>query len=127
MRNLTRLLTATVLAAAWLLSVPPANAQVQSPPPAPSQQAESIPDAKLDATAAAMEQVAKVKEDYQEQLQQASPSDKPRIAAQAKDALEGAVTGQGLSVDEYDSILTVAQNNADVRNKILQRVRPQDK
>jgi hypothetical protein len=112
------------LTTTWLLSIPSVNAQVQSPPPAPSQQVESIPDAKLDAAAAALEQVARVKESYQEQLEAASPSDKPRIAAQAKDALEGAVTGQGLSVDEYDSILTVAQNDPDVREKILQRVRP---
>jgi hypothetical protein len=124
MRHLTRPLAATVLTAAWLLSVPLANAQVHAPSPAPSQQTESIPDAKLDAAAAALEQVARIKENYQGQLEAASPSDKPRIAAQAKDALEGAVTGQGLSVDEYDSILTVAQNNADVRDKILQRVRP---
>jgi hypothetical protein len=124
MRHLTRSLAATVLTTTWLLSTPSVNAQVQSPPPAPSQQVESIPDAKLDAAAAALEQVARVKESYQEQLEAASPSDKPRIAAQAKDALEGAVTGQGLSVDEYDSILTVAQNDPDVREKILQRVRP---
>jgi hypothetical protein len=68
--------------------------------------------------------VASVKESYQGRIEAASPSERPRIAAEANGALEEAVTKQGLSVDEYNSILTVAQNNSDVREKILQRVRP---
>jgi hypothetical protein len=39
-------------------------------------------------------------------------------------ALAKAVTDQGLSVDEYDSILEVAQNDPDVREKNWQRIRP---
>jgi predicted ATPase with chaperone activity len=134
MRPLTRPLAATVLTATCLLSVPAANAQTQSPQaqspqaqspsPGASEQAQNIPDEKLNAAAAAMEQVSSVKENYQGRMEAAAPSDRPRIAAEAKNALEGAVTGQGLSVDEYNSILTVAQNNPDVREKILQRVRP---
>jgi hypothetical protein len=127
MRPLTQSLAATTLIAAWLLSVPSANAQAQSPPPAAAEQAQTIPEQKLDATAAALEQVASVKENYQGRMEAASPSDRPRIAEEAKNALEGAVTGQGLSVEEYNSILTVAQNNSDVRDKILQRLRPASK
>jgi hypothetical protein len=58
-------LAATVLTVAWLFSVPVANAQTQSPAPDPSEQTpKNIPDQKLDAVAAALEQVASVKEDY---------------------------------------------------------------
>jgi hypothetical protein len=47
---------------AWLLSAPLANAQTQSPSPGPSEQTpKNIPDQKLDAAAAALEQVASVK------------------------------------------------------------------
>ena len=38
-----------------------------------------------------------------------------------------AVTDQGLSVQEYTSILVVAQNDPEVREKIVQRIRPSDK
>lgn len=127
MQHLMRTLAAAALAAAWLLPVPAANAQVQSPAPGTSEQAQDIPDQKLDATAAALEQVASVKESYQGRIDAADPSDRPRIAEEAKSALEGAVTGQGLSLDEYNSILIVAQNNPDVRERILQRIRPQAK
>ena len=67
MRQSMRLLmlphAATVVAVAWLFSVPVANTQTQSPSPGPSEQtSKNIPDQKLDAAAAALEQVASVKE-----------------------------------------------------------------
>jgi hypothetical protein len=34
---------------------------------------------------------------------------------------------QGLSLEEYDSILEVAQNDPEVREKIRQRIRPSAK
>ena len=100
-----RPLAATVLIAAWLLSVPAANAQTQSPSPGPSEQSQTIPDQKLDAAAAAIEQVTSVKENYQQQIEAAAPSDKQRIADEAQKALAEAVTGQGLSIEEYTSII----------------------
>ena len=41
-------------------------------------------------------------------------------------AMSKAVTEEGLSVEEYDSILEVAQNDPGVREKIRQRIRPSD-
>jgi hypothetical protein len=121
MRPWTPLLTAAILAAA----VPAANAQVQSPAPSPSQPAQDIPDQKLDATAAALDQIADVKESYTKQIE-ATPSDtdKRRLVDEANKALVKAVTDQGLSVEEYTSIMVVAQNDPAVRQKIMQRMKP---
>lgn len=128
-RHLMRPLAAAVLTLAWLCSAPAANAQVQSPspPPAPSEQSQNIPDEKLDKAAAALEQVSSVKESYQQRIEGAAPSDRQRISDEANNALVQAVTDQGLSVEEYTSIIVVAQNNPEVRQKILQRIRPQTK
>ena len=49
-------------------------------------------------------------------------SDKKRIAAEAFSAFQKAVTDQGLSLDEYISILEVAQNDPEVGDKIRQRL-----
>jgi hypothetical protein len=117
-------LAAAVLTAAWLFSVPAANAQAQSPSPPASDQSQNIPDQKLDAAAAAMKQVSSVKETYQQQIEAAPPSDRQRLTDAANKAVVEAVTNQGLSVDEYASIIVVAQNDPVVREKILQRVRP---
>jgi hypothetical protein len=38
--------------------------------------------------------------------------------------LKKAVEDQGLTIEEYNSIIVVAQNDPDVRNKILQRMHP---
>ena len=57
----------------------------------------------------------------------AAPSDKERILNEAVNALANAVTDQGLSVEEYDSILEVAQNDPEIREKIRQRIRPSAK
>jgi hypothetical protein len=121
MRTWTPFLTAAILATA----VPAVNAQVQSPAPSPSQPSQSIPDQKLDATAAALNQIADVKESYTKQIEATpSESDKQRLVDDANKALVKAVTDQGLSVEEYTSIMVVAQNDPMVRQKILQRMQP---
>ena len=119
---LMRALTATALVTAWTVSISAAPAQTETP--APTQQAPNIPDQKLDAIAAALDQVISVRESYGQRLQKAPESDANRIADEAKNALVKAVTDQGLSVEEYNSILVVAQNDPDVRKKIVQRMRP---
>lgn len=127
MRLLMPPLLVTVLIAAWPLSVPAANAQVQSQSPGTSEHSPNIPDQKLDAAAAAIERVASLKEDYQQQIAAAPQSDRERIAAEAIGALSKAVTDQGLSIDEYNSILEVAQNDPEVGAKIRQRLQPSAK
>jgi hypothetical protein len=42
---------------------------------------------------------------------------------EASEALEKAVTDQGLSVEEFNSIMEVAQNDPGVREKMRQRIR----
>ena len=118
---------AVLLIAVGLLSVPAANAQVQSPSPGLSDQSPDISDQKLDAVATAIERVASLKQDYRQRIAAAAPSDKERIAIEAINALAKAVTDQGLSLKEYDSILEVAHNDPEVRGKIRQRIRPSAK
>jgi uncharacterized protein DUF4168 len=121
-RLLMRPLATAILTAAWLVSVPTGNAHAQSASPSPSEQTPNIPEQKLDAVAAALKQVASVKESYQRRIEAAAPSDRERIAGEANNALVKIVTDQGLSVEEYTSILVVAQNDPAVRQKILQRI-----
>jgi Domain of unknown function (DUF4168) len=127
MRVLMRPAAAILLLAAGVLLVPAANAQVQSPLPGLSEQAPNISDQKLDAAAAAIERVASLKQDYQQRIAAAAPADKERILNEAVNALAKAVTDQGLSLEEYDSILEVVQNDPEIREKIRQRIRPSAK
>ena len=105
MRPATYAFAAALLAATWQFSA--ANAQT---PPARA------------TAAAAMQRVASLKRDYLQQLEAASPDDRPRIAGEAGNALEKAVTDEGLSVEEYTTILEMAQTNPQVRQKIIERM-----
>lgn len=106
-----------------MLSAPPAIAQNQPAPQAqPATPPANISDQKLDAAAKALQKVTTIRQNYQQKIEAASPADKPRLASEGNDALKKAVTDQGLSVDEYNQILTVAQNDPTVRAKLLQRL-----
>jgi hypothetical protein len=68
-------------------------------------------------------QVASLLRDYQGRLLQATePADKQRIAEEGNSARKKAVEDQGLTIEEYNSIIMAAQNDPEVRNKILQRM-----
>src|SRR5579859_4803403 len=119
-----------ILAGASLLAIPPVNAQAPSGAPAPSAAPESpdsprLSDQKLDAAAAAIARVAFLRQNYERQLAQADPAEREKIAEQASGDLAKAVNDQGLSVDEYNSIVDRARTDPDVRKKILDRLQPQ--
>jgi hypothetical protein len=123
-------LAAAAFVAAWLVPVSAAHAQAQSPSQSPSsgmsQPAPDLSDQKLDATAAAVQHVTVLRKGYEQRMATAAaPADKQRLAGEAHNTPAKAITDQGLSVEEYNSILRVAQNDPSVRAKILQRLHPE--
>jgi len=70
-----------------------------------------------------MARVSDLQKTYQQKLKNASPQDQDQVIKEADTALEKAVTDQGLSVDEYTTILEIAQNDASVRERLVQRLR----
>jgi hypothetical protein len=81
----------------------------------------------LDQAAAAIVRVDKVQKSYQQKLEQAKPNERIRVVTEANNALAKVVKDQGLSIDEYDAIIRTAQNDAAVREKLLQRLDAQAK
>ena len=51
------------------------------------------------------------------------PTRRPSLPSEASDAMAKAVKDEGLSVEEYTSIIEVEQNDPVVRNKLLQRLK----
>ena len=111
MSQLARVVAGTALIVACHLSAVPATAQTTAPngnaltSPGLSQHAPNITDQKLDKAAAALERIASLQQDFRKQVSKA-------------------VTDQGLSVDEYAEIMDVAQNDPQVRQKIMSRIAP---
>jgi uncharacterized protein DUF4168 len=81
-----------------------------------------ISDQKLDQAAAAVARVNNLHKSYQQKLTQTPPDEQDRVIAEANNALKKAVTDQGLSVDEYNTIIKTAQNDPTVRDKLVQRL-----
>ena len=133
--RLLRPFVAVALTAGVLLLAPAVEAQMNPPQARPQEQSPQPPslqtpspsapisDEKLNAAAAAIGQVATIRQSYEDKIAAAPPSDKQRLTKEGNDALEKAVTDQGLSVDEYNSIIRTAQNDPTVREKLTQRIR----
>jgi hypothetical protein len=128
MRLFKRSLAAAILTAGACLCTPAVDALAQSLPAGPSAAAPDLSDQKLNATAAALERVVNLQKDYRQRVAQAeAPAEKERIVAEANNELAKAITEQGISVEEYTSILDAARGDPDIRGKILQRIQPADK
>jgi Domain of unknown function (DUF4168) len=121
-----RTLLSTVALGVLLASSSVAMAQQPSPPNSTKDQgkkAQNISEDKLNAAAAALANVSRVHQDYQQRLAGASPGDRQHIVDEGNKALAKAVTDKGLSLDEYNAILDVAQNDPDFKAKLIQRAK----
>lgn len=121
-------LCAAPLAAIGLVFASPVNAQTQTPSTAPTAKPNrtaptDISEQKLDAAAKAVKNVSTIRDSYEQKLIKAPPDQKAKLSDEASDAMVKAVTEQGLSVEEYTTIIEVAQNDPTVRNKLLQRLK----
>ena len=123
MKSTIGVCAAIALASASLVFAPVIIAQEDKPASPSATAPADIPDHKLDAAAAAAKRVVAVSDSYEQKLSTASGADKEKIIDEANQAIAKAVTDQGLSVDEYVSIMKVAQNDPAVRDKLVKRLK----
>ncbi len=124
MKSIVRLCAMAVAAAGLML--PAAHAQTKAPTASPGAtvQPADISDSKLDAAAAAAREVSTIRNSYEQKVAEATDNgEKQRLVGEADSKMTKAVTDKGLSVEEYMSIIQVAQNDATVRSKLLQRLK----
>jgi len=130
MRLFTQSLAAAILTTGCYLSVPTVSVLAQSPPQGPAISAPDLSDRKLNAAADALKRVADLQKDYRQRFAFAeaeAPAEKERIATEAQNEFTKAVTDQGLSVEEYVSILDAARDDPGIGGKIIQRILPSDR
>ncbi|MGB5084262.1 MAG: DUF4168 domain-containing protein [Methylocystis silviterrae] len=108
-----------------LLSIPLAPSTAQTQPPAQSSNEKVIPDQKLDAAAAALPYVANLQQKYEQQITAATaPSAKEQLTKEGSIAIVKAITKEGLSVNEFNAIIELAENDPGLREKLLRRAGP---
>jgi hypothetical protein len=120
MRHIVTLTTAATLALAPVLALAQAPDTQQA---APSVGAGAIPDQTIGKAGAALHDVAKVQEKYQGQMESASPGQKKGLGDQANAEAIQAIQSHGISVQEYSNVMRTAQNDPQLRQRLLDAAR----
>nr|WP_294550827.1 DUF4168 domain-containing protein [uncultured Rhodopila sp.] len=78
-----------------------------------------VPDATISKAGAALRDVADLQEKYQPKMDSATPKEKEGLSAQANAEAVQAIQSHGLSMQEYSSVVRMAQTNPQVRQRLL--------
>jgi hypothetical protein len=117
MRHFTTLAVGVALAMAPAMAFGAPDQTPQSPPAA--QAPASIPDGTIGKAGAALHDVADLQRKYQPQMESASPEQKQSLSEKANAEAVQAIQSHGLSVQEYSTVVRTAQNNPQVKQRLL--------
>ncbi len=112
------------LAATAAIALSPVLGMAQTPGTQASPAA--IPDQTIGKAGAALHDVAKLQQKYQGQMDSASPEQKKGISEQANAEAVQAIQSHGLSVQEYTTVVRTAQNNPQVKQRLLDAAKQSD-
>ena len=87
--------------------------------PADPDRCRPIPDGTIGKAGAALHDVAKLQQKYQGQMDTASPEQKKGLSEQANAEAVQAIQSHGISVQEYSNVIRTAQNNPQVKQRLL--------
>jgi hypothetical protein len=115
---MTALLAAGLFAPAGAQENPPATTAAPAAPP--SDGAGAVSDETVRKAGAALHDVVRIRHDYSLRMQAAQNADEQRTLAEhaAQDAVR-AVQRQGLSPEEYDRVIRLAQADPALRQRLL--------
>jgi hypothetical protein len=83
----------------------------------------TIPDQTIRKAGAALHDVAQLQQKYQGQMDNASPDEKKGLSEQANAEAVQAIQSHGISVQEYSSVVHTAQNDPQVKQRLLAAAR----
>jgi hypothetical protein len=86
----------------------------------------AIPDGTIGKAGAALHDVARLQEKYQNQIDSASPEQKKSLGEQANAEAVQAIQSHGLSIQEYSTVVRTAQNNPQVKQRLLDAAKQGD-
>jgi hypothetical protein len=103
-----------------LLALAPASV-LAGPDQSPASQAgpQAIPDGTISKAGAALHDVANLQQKYQGKMESASPQQKQGLSEQANAEAVQAIQSHGLSLQEYSNIVRTAQNNPQIKQRLL--------
>lgn len=121
-------ISSTLVLACFLTLGFAANAQEPAPPPNPGvdQAPAQMDDAKVEKFASAYGSVQSIQEDYTQQLQEVEDREKAQALQQeAQGEMLGAVEEEGLSVQEYNEMIAMMDQDPQLRQRVFSIVSSQ--
>jgi hypothetical protein len=119
-RRVLTLAIGAALVLAPVLAVAAPDQTLSNPATAGQTAAPAKPDAAtINKAGAALHDVALVQEKYQDKINSAPPAQKQTLTTQANAEAVQAIQSRGLSVQEYTNVVRVAQNDPQVRQRLL--------
>ena len=114
MRRIVALTASLAIGLASALAIA-ATPQFQTPPAA----AQPIPDGTVNKAGAALHDVAGLQAKYQDKMNGATQEQKKDLSTQANAEAVQAIQSHGLSVQEYSSVVRTAQNDPQLKQRLL--------
>jgi hypothetical protein len=87
--------------------------------PGAAAQGISVPDTTISKAGAALRDVADLQEKYQPKMDSATPKEKEGLSARANAEAVEAIQSHGLSIQEYSSVVRMAQTNPQLKQRLL--------
>lgn len=122
MRRIVTIAATAALALAPALALGQTSAQTPQIPQAGST---PIPDSTISKAGGALHDVVQLQQKYQGQMSSATPQQKQGISEQANAEAVQAIQSHGLSVQEYSNVVRTAQNNPQVKQRLLEAANKQ--
>lgn len=86
--------------------------------------ADAVPDDVVTKVGKAIAQIEAIRQTYTERVGTASAQDaKQALVERAERAMVKAVTDEGLTIDEYNDVIEIAQGDKDVEERVLAAAR----
>jgi hypothetical protein len=114
-----RAFAAAALAAALGLGATPLGAQ-QATPGSP---AASVSEVTVQRTGAAIRDISGIQARYTQRMQAAQPAERAAIEQEANGAAEAALSSRGLTIEEYDTVIRLAQADEGLRERLVSAAR----
>lgn len=126
--TLRNALGAAAFAAALGMAAAPIGAQQVAPGAGPGAEqganaGAQVPEATIQRTGAALRDLSGIQARFSQRMQNAQPAERAAIAEEASGAAEAALAAQGLTMDEYNSVIRLAQADQGLRERLISAAR----
>jgi len=121
-------LGAALMIAALGFAAVPVRAQLASPGTQPTaEQGASagarLPEATVQRTGAAIRDLSGIQARYNQRMQTAQPAERQAIEEEANNAAKAALTARGMTADEYNNVISLAQSDQSLRERLISAAR----